>query len=84
MCDFEEDSQLHALSCEKVTQHLDSKDKEIMKLVFYSDIFSCLDKQLVVTRLCQKLISIRQNILKNQHQPNPAHHGLIGDLVDDP
>ena len=84
MCDFEEGSQLHALSCDKVTQHLDSTDKEIMKLVFYSDIFSCLDKQLVVTRLFQKLISIKQNILKNQHQPNPVHHGLIVDLVDDP
>ena len=84
MCDFEEDSQLHALSCETVKQHLDSTDKESIKSVLYSDIFSCLDKQLVVTRLFQKLISIRQNILKNQHQSNPAHHGLIVDLVDDP
>ena len=84
MCDFEEDSQLHALSCETVKQHLDRTDKETIKSVLYSDIFSCLDKQLVVTRLFQKLISIRQNILKNQLQSNPAHHGLIVDLVDDP
>ena len=64
MCDLEGDSQLNALSCLKVTQHLDSTNQDILKPVQYDDLFSSPNNQLHVTIIFQPRISIRQMLLK--------------------
>ena len=64
MCDLQVDSQEHALACHKVTQHLNSENINILKLVTYSDIFSSPDRQDQVTRIVQQLIDIRQKLQK--------------------
>ena len=83
MCNLQVDSQEHALACYKVTQHLDSKNIEILKLVTYHDLFSSLDRQVQITRIFQQLLNIRQKLLKNKQQQDSAHHGFVVDPMDD-
>ena len=76
MCKKYADSQLHALACKNVAQQLDKDDKEMLESVSYSDLFSTIDKQIIITKLYQKIINIRKKMT------NQAPHGIVVDLVD--
>ena len=83
MCNLQVDSQEHALAWYKVTQHLNSKNTEILKSVTYNDLFSSPDRQVQITRIFQQLLIIRQKLLINKQQQDQAHHGILVDPMDD-
>ena len=83
MCGKDTDSQMHALSCEVVAQHLDKEEQNILNHISYSDIFSTIDKQVVITHMFQKIISIRKKKI-NPPSNSQAPHGIVVDLVDIP
>ena len=62
LCGKEADSQEHALTCELVTQELSTEEKQTLSTVLYSDLFGCLDKQIIITKCYMKIISIKKRL----------------------
>ena len=73
LCGKYVDSQEHALSCEEVTRNLEVDDQTTLSTVSYSDLFQDIGKQLIITKLYDQIIKLRQRLLIQ----GQAHHGLI-------
>ena len=62
VCQEENDSQEHALSCRATSQKL----KDITKEVKYEDLFGDLDRQLKVAKVYQSIIKLRTSLLAQE------------------
>ena len=82
ICGKSEDTQEHALTCEKITLQLDKDQLQLQSAQSYNDLFSTIDKQVEITKTYRNIIEIRQQ-LRIHDNPDLARHGLIVDLEDD-
>ena len=66
MCGKDVDSQSHALACQVVAQHFTEEEKESLSIISYDDIFGNIDQQVAITKMFNKIISIKQNQIAYQ------------------
>ena len=69
LCQQENDTQEHALSCKVSAQKLTVQEKEIK----YEDLFGTLDDQLKIVKVYQKLLNLRKSL--NPEEPGTADRG---------
>ena len=75
LCGKHNDSQELALTCEEVSQRLTTTEREVI----YEDIFGHIDAQFKATKLFQKILQIRKDLLSSEDQDQPT-----GALIPDP
>ena len=66
-----------------VAQHLYKEEQNILNDISFNDMFSTIDKQVLITHMFQNIINIRKKMI--DHPSNSvAPHGIVVDLVDAP
>ena len=60
MCGKDVDIQSHALACQIVAQHSTKEENKSPTNIVNHDIFGNLDQQVAITKICNKIIIIKQ------------------------
>ena len=73
-CYNESDTQQHLLLCQGLIPSLTVNQKDLLKLVKYSDIFGSIEEQVNVVGIFQVLLKIRKRLLDNQEPAYPGNN----------
>ena len=62
LCGESVDSQSHALVCKSVLRKLTPPEKNLIKQVQYSDLFSNVDQQYYITSIYKRILEVRKGL----------------------
>ena len=71
LCLNDRDTQQHLLKCPILISNLSVKEKEKLKSVQYSHIYSDINEQYCVTKIFQSILKIREKLLAAGSLPGP-------------